>query len=267
MTASFHTQQSLLHDLRALGVQPGDGLFVHSSMRAIGRTVGGARSVVEALITAVGEDGLVGMPGFSDDAYPPPWIDPKVHSPEDIRQIEAAVPGFDIETSPTAQMGVIAETFRTWPGTQRSSHPNVSVCLYGKAAGAFLEPHGMAWATGQHTPLGRLRTFPAMKMLLIGVGWNRCSALHTAEDLAPHKRTKVRRFKDGGRDGTWREEPDVADDLNRLFPSVGAAFENTGAVSLGTFGDASTKLCDYATLLDFASAWIDRANQESGDQH
>ena len=60
--------------------------------------------------------------------------------------------------------------------------------------------------------------------LLIGVGWNRCSALHAAETIAEHKRTKTRRFKSGPRE-PWVEAPDVADDNDRLFPLVGAAWE------------------------------------------
>jgi len=80
-----------------------------------------------------------------------------------------------------------------------------------------------------------------MKILLIGVGWNRCSALHTAETFAQHKRTKMRRFKNGGPNGSWIETPDVADDMNRLFPAIGEAFEKTGAVSFGKFGGLNAR--------------------------
>jgi aminoglycoside 3-N-acetyltransferase len=53
--------------------------------------------------------------------------------------------------------------------------------------------------------------------------------------------------------------------MNRLFPAVGEAFEKTGAVSFGTFGDADCKTCDFRHLVDFASDWIDYANKQSGD--
>lgn len=69
MVAVFHTQTNLLDDLISLGVGAGDGLFVPGSMSAVGNTVGGARTVVERLLQAVGGTGLVGMPGFSSDAY------------------------------------------------------------------------------------------------------------------------------------------------------------------------------------------------------
>ena len=50
----MHTRTSLARDLRALGVRGGDTLFVHSSFRSLGEVAGGAQSVVDALMDAVG---------------------------------------------------------------------------------------------------------------------------------------------------------------------------------------------------------------------
>ena len=267
MTQMPNSVTSLQSDLKNLGIQKGDGVFVHSSMSALGPTVGGPRVVVEALLTSVGEAGLVGMPGFSTDAYFPDWVDREVLTEQQVLQIEAAVPGFDMQTSPALANGILAETFRTWPVTQRSDHPSVSVCLNGANAGDYLRDHSLAWATVESSPVGRLRARASMKILLIGVGWNRCTLLHCAETLAEHRRTKIRRVKTGGRDGHWIECPDVADDLGRLFPAVGAAFEATGAVTVGKIGQAECRVCDYVPLLDFARDWINAANRESGDLH
>lgn len=55
--------------------------------------------------------------------------------------------------------------------------------------------------------------------------------------------------------------------MDRLFPAIGAAFEQSGGVELGTFGDAACKSCDFRDLTDFAKNWIDAANQRSGDRH
>ena len=205
MAFAFHTRSTMLDNLYGLGVRKGDGLFVHASMKAIGYVVGGPRTIVEALLEAVGDTGLIGMPGFSTDAYFPPDIDTSDLSPRQIGQIEDAVPGFDVLTSPTSGVGILPETFRTWPGTERSDHPVVSICLNGLQAKEFLGDHSLAWATGPQSPLGKLRDRLSMKLLLIGVGWDRCTALHTAETLADHRRTKTRRLKVGGVDGEWVE--------------------------------------------------------------
>jgi aminoglycoside 3-N-acetyltransferase len=191
---------------------------VHASLKAIGSVVGGAAAVIAALVEAVGELGLVGMPAFSNDAYLPEFLLPHAMTPEAIRLAEVSILDFDPATSPTAEMGAIAELFRSWPGTSRSAHPCVSICLHGRDAHHYLDPHSLAWATGPDTPLGRLIGRPHMKVLLIGVGWNRCSALHTAETYATHRRLKTRRFKASPVVSTMVETPDVANDLGRLFP-------------------------------------------------
>lgn len=267
MTGHINSVSSLQNNLHTLGVREGDGLFVHASMHAIGPTIGGARAVVEALLSAVGGAGLLAMPGFSTDAYFPSNIGSDAVSPDVRTMIEDAVLGFDSETSPNSGMGVIAETFRTWPGTCRSVHPTTSICLNGLNATEYASRHALAWATGSETPLGYLRTRKAMKILLVGVGWNRCSALHTAESLAETRRTKIRRFKTGMGNSPWIETLDVADDLDRLFPKVGAAFEETGLVSSGELGQAPSNICDYTPLVSFATDWINNANIASGDKH
>ncbi len=151
-----------------------------------------------------------------------------------------------------ASMSAIAEAFRTWPGTVRSHHPAVSVCLNGKEAERYASPHTLAWATGPGTLFGRLCLRPNMKVLLVGVGWKRCTALHMAETTAEPKRTKTRRFKASSPSGEWMETTDVADDVDRLFPSV---------------GEAVTRVCDYGSLIAFAAQRIGEANLASSDRH
>lgn len=261
------TEESLKEDLAALGITQGDGVFVHSAMRPLGQVIGGPRVVVAALMASVGRRGLVAMPGYSDDAKFPPQIDSESCTSAERARIEDAVPGYDPQLSPTAGMGAIAECFRTWPGTKRSGHPTISVCLNGVGAAEYAAVHDLEWACGPNSPLGTLRGRAQMKILLAGVGWNRCSALHTAEVLAAHRRTKMRRFKLPGAEPEWREVVDAANDMNRLFPAVGAAFEETGAVTFGALGRAEARVCDYAALVAFATDWIDDANARSGDRH
>jgi aminoglycoside 3-N-acetyltransferase len=258
--------QDIAEDLKALGVALGDGLFVHSSLGAVGHVLGGPRGLIEALIHSVGPSGLIAMPGFSRDSYMPEDFEDRQLSPEDIDRIKSQVPGFDPERSNVRQNGAVPEAFRNWPGCVRSPHPTSSVLIWGSDAETLANPHDpLGWATGPETPWGRLRARPNMKVLLIGVGWNRCSALHSAETLAKHKRVQTRHFKTGpGPDDAWITAPDVADDLGRLFPLVGAAWEAQGAVLKGRIGAADSLLTDYDALVSFAHTWIDRRNREDG---
>ena len=56
----------------------------------------------------------------------------------------------------------------------------------------------------------------------------------------------------------------VSDDLDRLFPLVGAEWEKTGNVQTGKIGKADTKLSDYEALIAFASGWISERNKADG---
>ena len=56
-TQPLHTTDSLTSDLRRLGVSEGMTLIVHSSLRSIGKVMGGTVSVILALERNIGERG------------------------------------------------------------------------------------------------------------------------------------------------------------------------------------------------------------------
>lgn len=247
-------------DLRALGLETGDLVFVHAALSAVGRTVCGPRAVIEALQQVVGPDGLVAMPGFSDDARDPMERDPRppeAHWPK----LRAETPPFDPAITPNSGMGAIAEAFRTWPGVVRSPHPAASICAWGAGAVELTSSHPLDWAMGADSPFGALMRRERSKVLLLGVGWNRCSALHTAETFADGRRLKTRRSRVRGADGApiWVESQDVGDDLGRLFPALGAAYETTGAVTRGAVGHADARVAGLAALIAFATPWLEGA--------
>ena len=58
------SRADVVEKLRELGVKEGDTLMVHSSLSACGRLAEGAKTVVDALIEVVGEDGNFFFPSF-----------------------------------------------------------------------------------------------------------------------------------------------------------------------------------------------------------
>lgn len=116
------TERTLRRDLTRIGVEPETTLVVHSSLSSIGWVLGGATTVIRALLTALGDEGTLVMP-----AATPHCADPATRSAPEIPdawldEVRENLPLFDARTTPTA-MGTIPETFRTWPGTLRSEHP------------------------------------------------------------------------------------------------------------------------------------------------
>ena len=55
----LHTCNDLARDLRNLGVESGDILFVHSSFKSLGPVQGGVETVVRALEESIGAEGLL----------------------------------------------------------------------------------------------------------------------------------------------------------------------------------------------------------------
>ena len=113
-----HTVGTLSRDLRNLGIDSGDTLFVHSSFRSLGQVEGGASAVVRALEEATNPDGLILMPSFNL---------------LDNTRLRAQT--WDPDKTPST-VGWLTEYFRTMPGTYRSDHYSHSVAARGRNARA-----------------------------------------------------------------------------------------------------------------------------------
>ena len=251
------TDKSLRRDLSALGVTAGMTLMVHSSLSKIGCVVGGAPMVVTALIEQLGEDGTLAMPVATPEySDPATWTSPAVAG-EWLEEVRDHLPLFDSRTTPTA-MGAIPETFRNWPGTSRSDHPLASVCARGPQAPDIVSQHALSFSEGRGTPFEKLHDLESW-ILLLGVGFNRCTALHFAECLVEKRRTTTNRFAvmEGGR-RTWMEVPDVADDNGVLFPVIGEQYVATGKAVVGQVGEAQATLFPMRDLVEFATAYFER---------
>ncbi len=252
------TLPDLVGDLRALGVGEGQALMVHSSLRSLGYVLGGAATVVRALVAALGDRGTLVMPAFSPEVSDPARWPDRVLPAEWIERARAQVPAYDADTTPTS-MGAIPEAFRRWPDVRRSPHPQVSVCALGPRAERIVAPHALAWGEGAGSPFERLADMDA-GLLLLGVGFNRAALLHYAESLVPHGRRKVRRIPVGdGAERSWVEVPDVGDDLDTHFPALGAAFLAEGRARRGRVGGAEAVLASARDLTAFASRYLARA--------
>jgi len=108
--------------VRAIGVQLGDIVFFHSSLKSMGYVVGGANAVIEGFLKAVGPEGTVAVPTL--------WW----NGTQDIRE-------WNPDTSPSYP-GLITETFRQRPDSVRSNNPTHSVSAIGKLAEALTADHG-----------------------------------------------------------------------------------------------------------------------------
>ena len=73
------TKETLIAGLKKLGVSGSQILEVHSSLSAFGYVVGGARTVVDALMEIAAPGGTILMPTqTTENSEPSNWTDPAV---------------------------------------------------------------------------------------------------------------------------------------------------------------------------------------------
>lgn len=249
------TRTSLGADLRALGLNWGSVVLVHSSLSSLGWVAGGPVAVVQALVDVVGRHGTVVVPTHTGgNSDPAGWRNPP--APEDWwATIREELPGFHPKTAPT-DMGAVAETVRTWPGAKRSDHPQVSFAAIGDRAEEFTARHKFTPALGDPSPLGRLETARA-QVVLLGVGYSACTAFHLAEYRVPGAAPQVAHGGATQVDGhrrwsTWLDlDLDASD-----FGALGAAYEMTEEVTVGRVGTATARVFPLAGAVAFAERWL-----------
>ncbi len=258
------TIETLMADLKSLGLVAGDVVLVHSSMRTLGWVCGGPAAVILALEAVVGPQGTLLMPTHSgENSDPANWSNPPV--PESWWQtIRDHMPAYDPGLTPTRGMGRIPESFRHQIGVVRSNHPQLSFAAWGRYADQITRDHRLLSEMGEDSPLARLYAFEG-KVLLLGVGFGNNTSLHLAEHRAsyPGKKweaTGCAMLVEGERKWVAFQGFGYDDDD---FVKIGADFmqENGQWVKAGKIGQADALLMPQKPLVDFAVDWMNTNRQ------
>jgi aminoglycoside 3-N-acetyltransferase len=120
--------------------------------------------------------------------------------------------------------------------------------------------HDLDDPVGEGSPLAVLHEMDA-DILLLGVGYEACTALHLAECRSGRSEGRVAdpapMLVDGERRWVEFTEPAVKEDD---FGVIGAALEadEPGVVSVGRVGSAESRLVRLRRLVDYASTWMQR---------
>ncbi|WP_088008709.1 aminoglycoside N(3)-acetyltransferase [Indiicoccus explosivorum] len=250
----LQTKEKLKKDLNALGIEKGDEIIVHSSLSAIGWVAGGAQAVVEALLETVTAEGTIVMPAQSaDNSDPMYWEAPPV--PKEWHQaIRDHYPAYDPHLSSMRGMGRIAECFHRHPGTIRSMHPAHSFMAWGRKAEDWMSEHPIDDSFGESSPLGKMMKAD-VKIVLIGVGFDSCTALHFAEyeqEIWGSYPQGAAVMKDGKR--IWQTFIQADTDSGR-FPEIAAAYP--GDIKEGQLGQAKTQVVEMRPLVEFGIRWLE----------
>jgi aminoglycoside N3'-acetyltransferase len=249
-------------DLHRLGVRRGDVVMVHASMRRVG---GDARDLVAEIDRAVGDTGTWMMTLGAEDEWS--WVNER---PEDERvKLLEGTPVFDPLTARAdIDNGVLAEVFRTTPGTVVSEHPEGRFGARGKQANELMADVPWDDYYGAGSPLERLVHLGG-KVLRLGADVDTVTLLHYAEWLAPiESKRRVRRHRAVmGRDGKpGIRVVDTLDDSDGIAEYDGIEADEFGVIlneylemgraHTGRVGGARAELIDGQDLVTFAVDWI-----------
>jgi len=249
------SRDELAAQLAQLGVREGMVLEVHSSLKSLGFVIGGARTVVDALMAAVGADGTLVMPlQDSDNTDPASWCIP----PADRAlwdKIRSNMPPCEQDASDFPYMGAVVGSFIRRRGTIASKHPNCAFAAYGKYARLIVDKQPLPFALSDQSPLGVMYQLPSY-ILLLGVGYERCTGMHLAEYRSNVQPVMIQ----GAATGTaahpqWQKYLDI--DMNSdEFAAIGQAMEAKKMVAVGRIGAAHGRLFKFTEAVDFATAYL-----------
>jgi len=254
------TLKSLKADLTALGLHEGDLVMVHASMRSVGSIVGGANTLIQALLDSISPRGTLcaylDFEPFYDDSDEP-----------------ESIPVFDKRTARAARdHGIVHEVLRTWPGTVRSDHPDAGVGAVGRLAEWLTAEHPFQYGYGPGSPLAKVVEARG-RVLMVGAPLDTITLLHYAEHLAqiPDKRiVRYRRKMIVPPDPEPRwiefEEFDTRQPVNAKLPEdcfeqIGRAALAAGLKTTGQLGAATAHLLDGPALVEFGVRWLETAAQ------
>lgn len=252
-----NTASSLVDDLRALGIDGGETLLVHTSLSALGWTCGGPQAVVDALKQTVTDAGTVVTPTHTGQyTDPTDWSEPSVPD-EWVETIREEMPPYRPDVTPTRGVGAVPECFRNYPGVTRSAHPEVSFAAWGSEAEAIVADHDLDYGLGEGSPLARIYERGGT-ILLLGVDHDANTSVHLGEYRADVPKETTTSSAPVVRDGQrvrveYRDIETSTDD----FADLGADFEREVGVAAGRVGAATAKLIDQRELVDFATEWFE----------
>ena len=262
------TRSRLAQDLEKLGLRPGGTVMVHCRMSAFGRVVGGAETVVRALLDVVGPEGtIMAYTGWQDA----PPDDLGALDEEARRAYVEEHPPYDPRVALSSRdHGRVPEALRTWPGARHSGHPEAGVAALGPLADAITASHPYDDAYGVGTPYAKLVEFGG-EVAMLGAPLETVTLVHHAEAVAqvPGKRRVsygMPVLVDGER--VWRTFSDIdtgegtlpyervldeEDYIEHIARSALAAGIGDG----GPIGEATAYLFDGRGLLEHAVSWIE----------
>lgn len=241
------TVDDLATDLAQASIAPGDLLVIHSSLSSIGHVKGGAATVVEAFVRAVGPTGTLLWPGLTFAGSMTMFLRDN--------------PVVDLRRRPSHN-GAIPRAAGERADAVRSIHPTHTAIGIGPKAGELFSGD----QDGQG-PLGTESPFfkaaqASGRIVLLGVTCRANTTLHCVEELAAPYIFGDETFDVRTIDLTGREHRigvrGYTTCTPRCFESIEPRLVAEGIMTTGRMGAATVSILDGRRLLAEVTEWVRR---------
>ena len=231
------TKRQLTDSFRALGVEKGDTLLVHSSYKSFGGVEGGPQAVIDALLEVLGEEGTLLMPTFNFDF--------------------CKGADWDVRETPS-QMGYMTNLARLDPRARRVFHPIYSFAVIGKYAEDFGEINDKS-SYGANSAFAKLRELEG-KIMVIGLSYNdSMTFFHHIEEMEGVDYRYLKDFTGNITDWDGNTVTDTYQMLVRnlemgietMVDPMGALLEEAEIIKSRKIGEADVKLMKANEVYDF----------------
>lgn len=242
----MNTYESLKNDIINLGIKPNEIIKIHSSMKKIGETEGGADTVLDVFCDYLGDSGLLVLPSHT-------W-----GTIEDYSYI------YNPDKTPS-NLGLLPNLFRQREGVHRSIHPTHSVCAFGKDAADFVSgTYPQITLCGNESCYRKLYDLNA-RVLLLGVTLTSNTFFHWIEEwreseVPPsHFKKEPMPCKIELPDGNCIDNPVYLPsfDTSKQFDRVLDVVLNEESTVTGKFGQADCILIDCKKIFPVISKLLD----------
>ncbi len=163
------TKNDITSAAKALGIEQGDSLLIHSSFKSFGGVDGGAATVICGFMEAIGEEGTLLFPTLCQNDWEHVYENWHLDAESDV--------------------GYLTNYFRKLSLAKRSDQATHSVAAMGRDAVFFTETHGktgLRYGIFGDTPFSADSPWEKMyqrntKVVFIGVNMYKCTFRHYAE--------------------------------------------------------------------------------------
>ena len=255
MIKSALSKKEIVQILKDNGLENGMIVEVHCSLDALGYVIGGAQSVVDALMEVVGYQGTILMPMASESNTEPTFWKKPLSDCSLASKIRESMPAFHRKESDVADYEDLAENFRRREGVVISSHPARAFAAWGRYAKFLCNHQSLHFCLSEESATARMVELKA-SVLLLGTGYESCTCMHLAEyrsDVRPIILQGAAIEQKGVR--TWKQYLDIALDSSE-FPLIGQLMEKNHLITEFQMGEGKCRLFEAETAVNAAERYF-----------